>query len=151
RLTQREAGLTSQLADAAAMRGTLEQRLAQEVAHHEALDRKVAEMQSAAADAEQRFREEIAAVTARARHQVTQLESEFAKEREAHKERQARLLNDIQNLEAARGALDESLTSMREQRDGLERARLAAETEGQKLAAELTEARQNLDEARRNF
>jgi PAS domain S-box-containing protein len=155
RLTRREAELTSELSTAATMRSTLErqlsdaatalkdakegaadrevefdrlighertmladveQRLAQETARREALDSTVADMRSAAADAEQRFRDEFASLTARARDEVSRLENQFANERE-----------------------------------GLERARLTAESDGRRLAAQLAEAKQNLDEARANF
>jgi PAS domain S-box-containing protein len=159
---EREAEFERLIGHERAMRADVEGRLAQETAHREALDGEVAQMRTAAADAEQRYREETAALTARGRHQITQLESQFAKEREAQSERQARLLNDIQNLEAARGALDESLTALREEsrlraidhqneRDALQRARSTAEAEIQRLAAELTEAMRSLEEARKNF
>jgi PAS domain S-box-containing protein len=145
-----------------ATRADVEQRLAQEITHREALDRAIAEMRSAAAHAEQRFREEIDTLTARARDEKTRLETQFAEARENHNQRQAELANEIRNLEAARNALDETLASIREQsrrreidyqneRDGLERARLTSETEVRRLAAELVEAQHNLEEARTNF
>jgi len=143
-------------------RADVEQRLAQEIARRESLDRTVAEMRSAATDAEQRFRDDIATLTARARDEATQVQNEFANEREGHNTRQTALLNEIQNLEAARGALDDSLASIREhsrrreieyqrERDGLERARLTAEAEVRRIAAELTEARHDLEKARMDF
>ena len=162
RAAEREAAFDRLIGHERATRTDVEQRLAAEIARREALDRAIAEMRSAAADAEQRFREEIATLTARARDEKTHFENQFAKEREAHKGRQTELLNEIRNLEAARGALDESLASVREQmrrreidyqheRDGLERARLTAETEVRRLAAQLAEAKHTLDEARRDF
>src|SRR4030095_1951140 len=162
RAAEREAEFDRLLGHARATRADVEQRLAHENAHREALDRTVAEMRSAAVDAEQRFREETAALTARAHDERTHLENQLATERETHNVRQAELLNEIRNLEAARNALDESLVSIREQmrrreidyqneRDGIERARLTAETEGRRLGAELTEAKHDLEEARKNF
>ena len=143
-------------------RAEVEQRLAQEIARRDGLDRTIVEMRAAAADAEQRFHDDIATVTARGRDEVAHLQKEFANERQVHNERQAELLNEIQNLNAARDAAHESLATIREQsrrreidfqneRDGLDRARSTAETEGRRVAAELTETTHNLEKARREF
>ena len=159
---EREGEFTRLIDHERATRADVGERLAREIARRESLDRTIAEMRSAAADAEQRFRDEIATLTARGRDEVTQLENQFAKEREGHNTRQAALLNEIQNLETARGALDDSLASVREharrreidyqhERDGLERARLTAEAEVRRLAAELTDARHAFEKARREF
>jgi len=143
-------------------RAEVEQRLAQEIARRDGLDRTIVEMRAAAADAEQRFHDDIATVTARGRDEVAHLQKEFANERQVHNERQAELLNEIQNLNAARDAAHESLATIREQsrrreidfqneRDGLDRARSSAETEVRRLAAELTETTHNLEKTRRDF
>ena len=140
----------------------VESRLAQEITNREALEREVAEVRSAAADAGQRFRGETAALTARARAEVARLEDQIAQDQEDHKNRLTELLNEIRNLEAARDALDASLASIRDQsrqreiehqeeREGLERARLAAEAECLRLVAEEKEAQHHLEEARRDF
>jgi nitrogen-specific signal transduction histidine kinase len=112
RLARHETELTSQLAEAAAMRRSLEgqlaeaatamkeatkhqadveSRLAQEITNREALERGIAEVRSAAADAEQRFRDETATLTARASAEVARIEDQIAHEREDHKDRLARV------------------------------------------------------------
>jgi chromosome segregation ATPase len=183
RLARHEAELTSQLAEAAATRRGLEEqladaatamkeatsrqadvesRLAREITNREALERGIAEVRSVAADAEQRFRDETATLTARAGAEVARLEAQIAQEREDHKDRLTELLNEIGNLEAARGALDQSLVSIRDQsrqreiehqeeRDGLERALQVAEAEGLRLVAERRQAQHHFEEARTGF
>jgi PAS domain S-box-containing protein len=134
RAGEREAEFQRLIGRERTSRADVEQRLAQEIARREALDHTVVEMRSAAADAEQRFREDIAALTTRSRDEATRLENQFATEREKVREQSRRQEIDFQN-----------------ERDGLERTCLTAETEVRRLAAELTETRQNLDEARKEF
>jgi chromosome segregation ATPase len=159
---EREAEFQRLVGDERTARADVEQRLAQQTADGEALDRTLAEVRAAAAAAEQRFRDETAALTARARDEVTRLEHQFANARDGHNTRQAALLNEIQGLHAARDAAHQSLAAIREQlrrreidyqneRDGLERARLAAEADVRRLAAELAQSRDDVEKARTDF
>ncbi len=96
RLAEREAYLQAELASLAASRASLEQQLSlvdatlqRETETRAALERVIAEAQAAAADAEIRFRDEIAALTEKLGAERARLEEQIARERALAAERLA--------------------------------------------------------------
>jgi chromosome segregation ATPase len=117
RLAERETQFATELSALAATRDRLEQQLvdrhqrlvdvearaAQETEAREALERAISELRSTAAEGEQRFREETAAIIEEARANHARLEDQLSREQHDH---------EIQ-LAEARAALDRTITELR--------------------------------------
>jgi hypothetical protein len=114
----------------AAAENRFELKLAQEIDARTTLERKLSETQSAAFDAERRFREEAAALRA------------HAQEREAYFD--ARLTTE-------RLEYDNRLAEMQHEGERLGQARAAADADVQRLGADLSAAKRVLEDTRREF
>jgi PAS domain-containing protein len=144
RLTEREADLGSQLADARAAQHTLERRLA--------------DAMRAAADTDERAARERAATAER----ETTRESQFAEERLSLEGRLEAAEHRHRTLTLERDALQESLAASQEHgrrldeelhdaRGRFEQAQASADADIRRLTAECFETERELEDARRDF
>ena len=158
RLAEREAHFEAELASITAARDGLEEQLrgvdtalAQQIDARLALERAIAEQRSAAADAEKRFRDEIATITENARAERTDLQDQMSRTRRDLETRLAdeqQLHRSAMATAAARLAAREAhfrneLTSITATRDGLEEQLRSVETR----LTEETGAREALEQA----
>ena len=159
RLTQREADLSAQLAqvegdrhivegklsdalreiadtresaarERAAAENRLELKLAREIDARAILERKLNETQSAAFDAERRFRDEAAALRAQAQEREAYFDARLASERLEY---------------------DNRLAEMQHECERFGQARAAADADVQRLSADLSDAKRVLEDTRREF
>jgi chromosome segregation ATPase len=114
----------------AAAENRLELKLAQESDARATLERKLSETESAAFDAEGRFREEAAALRAQAQEREAYFDTRLARERLEYDNRLADMQHECERL-------------------GL--ARAAADADVQRLSADLTVAKRVLEDTRREF
>ena len=173
RLAEREAQLQIELASITGTRDSLEQQLreveatlAQETEARIALERAVADARSAAADAERRFGDEIAAITENAHADRTHWEDQLSRERHDHEaeltdERQqhrsamataaTRLAEREAQLQAELASIATAQASLEQQLRGVE-ATLAQETEARTTVERaISEARRAAVEAERRY
>jgi chromosome segregation ATPase len=155
---EREAQLRAEVASITAARDGLEEQLrgvetslAQQIDARLALERAIAEQRSAAEEAERRFRNDIAALTEKARAERVALEDQLSRERDGH---QAQLADEQQQHRTAMTAaatrlaereahFEKELASIAATRDGLETQLSGVET---RLTKE-TAAREALEKA----
>ena len=145
RLTQREADVSAKLSGAlreiedtrasaarerAAAESRLELKLAREIDARAILERKLSETQSAAFDAERRFREEAAALRAHAQEREAYFDKRLASEQLEYDNRLAKMQHECERLGQARVAADEDV---------------------QRLSADLSDAKRVLEDTRREF
>jgi cell division protein ZapA (FtsZ GTPase activity inhibitor) len=145
RLTQREADVSAKLSGAlreiedtrasaarerAAAESRLELKLAREIDARAILERKLSETQSAAFDAERRFREEAAALRAHAQEREAYFDKRLASEQLEYDNRLAKMQHECERLGQARVAADEDV---------------------QRLSADLSDAKRALEDTRREF
>ena len=114
----------------AAAEARLELKLAQEIDGRAILERKLRETESAAVDAERRFREEAAAVRAQAQEREAFFDARLASERFEY---------------------DNRLTEIQDENERLGQARAAADEDVQRLSADLSDAKRVLEDSRREF
>ena len=173
RLAEREAQLQIELASITGTRDSLEQQLreveaalAQETEARIALERAIADARSAAADAERRFGDEIAAITESAHADRTHWEDQLSRERHDHEaeltdERQqhrsamataaTRLAEREAQLQAELASIATAQASLEQQLRGVE-ATLAQETDARTTVERaITEARRAAVEAERRY
>jgi hypothetical protein len=152
RLTQREADLTSQLADVQAARNTLNVLLADaarviaDADERGALERAAAakreeELEAAALHAEHSFRAEADALRARGLEQEAHFGVRFAQEQLVHESRLADMMECTRKLALERDALQQSLTMVQEQSQQRQE-KLAATAKALEIATHRKEALQ---------
>ena len=168
RLAEREAHFETELASITERRDSLEEqlrgvetRLTHETAAREALEQAITDLRSAAAVAEQRFREEATALAENARAEQARLEDQMSRERHDHRalladeqaqrrlamadaatrlaEREAQLKAEVGSLTATRVGLEQQLRAVNAKLEGEAETRGALEraiAEAQAAAAE---------------
>jgi PAS domain S-box-containing protein len=161
-LARREAELAERLTRESAVRTTLDQDLAESRTVRTTLEQDLAESRIDSARARRRFLHVVSAYRRRARVNRTLLEAQLTRER-ADSERQLEARDvEIRQMQVERETLQHVVattgeqvqrlqTTLDEERQGHERARLASESELQRLSAESDRLRESLDQLRIAF